>query len=245
MAREIETVMGGSGQTMPATRWTEVLSAASAPGAVRKEALERLVQTYWKPVYAYIRRAWHEDVEDAKDLTQAFFTRLLEKDSLATLRPDHGSFRGYLKVALKHFLLNARDAAARRAPPGGFVNLNPSRQDLEQLAPSDPTESPESALDRRWFLDLLDAAASDLGRQLADAGKASYFEVFRMLVLEPGPEVPTYQAVAARLGLRDSDVRNYLYHCRQAFRDILRRRIRETVGSDAEADQEIGALLRL
>jgi len=123
--------------------------------------------------------------------------------------------------------------------------LDPSSQDLERLAVSDPAESPDAAYDRRWFLDQLDAAAADLKRRLTEAGKTAYFEVFRILVLDADSEVPSYQAVADRLGLRDSDVRNYLHHCRDAYREILRRRIRETVASDAEVEQEIGDLLRL
>ena len=245
MAPANETVMGGSREALPVTHWTQVLSAGNPSNPLQREALDQLVQTYWRPVYVYVRRAWKRDVEDAKDLTQAFFARLLEKDTLAQLDPLRGSFRGYLKTALKHFLLNAREAAARRTPPGGIVRLDPSSQDLERLAVSDPAESPDAAYDRRWFLDQLDAAAADLERQLTEAGKTAYFEVFRILVLDADSEVPSYHAVADRLGLRDSDVRNYLHHCRDAYREILRRRIRETVASDAEVEQEIGDLLRL
>jgi len=245
MARADETVMGGASPSMPVTHWTQVLSAGNPSNPLQREALDRLLETYWRPVYVYIRRAWHRDVEDAKDLTQAFFARLLEKESFATLDPARGSFRGYLKAALKHFLINAQDSAARRTPPGVLLRLDPSRPELESLAPPDPAESPERSYDRRWFLDLLDAAAQDLKGRLGDAGKKDYFEVFRILVLDAGQDVPSYQGVADRLGLRESDVRNYLHHCRGAFREILRRRIRETVDTDAEVDQEIAALLQL
>ena len=243
MARENETVMGGPARPMPVTHWSEVLSAADRSDPLHAQALDRLVQGYWKPVYAYIRRAWHRDVEDAKDLTQAFFTRILEKDSLARLRPERGSFRAYLKTALKHFLINDQEAATRRLPPGGLVHLEPSRQDLEALAPRDPSESPDAAYDRRWFLGMLDAAVDDLKGRLSGEGKNAYFEVFRILVLEAADL--SYRAVAERVGVRESDVRNYLHHCRLVFREILRRRIRETVDSDAEVERELGAFLSL
>lgn len=237
--------MGGTSQSMPVTHWTQVLSAGNPESPLQREALDRLVESYWRPVYVYIRRAWHRDVEESKDLTQAFFARLLEKQSLARVNPERGSFRAYLKTALKHFLLNARESADRRQPPGGLLRLDPSRQDLEALAVSDQAESPEQSYDRRWFLDLLDASARDLKDKLAEAGKQVYFEVFRILVLDAEEDAPSYQEVAARLGLRESDVRNYLHHCRGAYRDILRKRVRASVSTDAEAEEELAVLLRL
>ncbi|MBV8881016.1 MAG: hypothetical protein JO332_13685, partial [Planctomycetaceae bacterium] len=127
-----------------------------------------------------------------------------------------------------HFLLNDR---ARRSL-------------VTQALPSaSAAAAPEPGEDRQRFLQLLDLAAGDLERELAGAGRPLYFEVFRTYVLEAGSE--SYRDVAVRLGLSESDVRNYLTYCRTAFRERLRRRIRETVDTDAEVDQEISALLRL
>src|SRR6185295_8801741 len=113
MARADETVMGGTSPSMPVTHWTQVLSAGNPASPLQREALDRLVESYWRPVYVYIRRAWRRDVEEAKDLTQAFFARLLEKETFARADPARGSFRAYLKTALKHFLVNARESAER------------------------------------------------------------------------------------------------------------------------------------
>jgi len=111
-----ETAIGGPDTAFRTTVWSDILAAGDPAHPRSRDLMALLLRTYWKPAYMYVRTMWKANVEDAKDLTQAFFARLLEKDFCARLRPERGSFRGYLKRALKNFLLNARRHDAARAP---------------------------------------------------------------------------------------------------------------------------------
>src|SRR5262245_9712599 len=102
-----DTSIGGSRKGFPTTIWSDIIAAGDSSDPQSRDRLDRLLRTYWKPVFAYVRSSWRKPVEDAKDLTQAFFASVLQKGYLSRLDPDRGSFRGYLKKALKHFLIDA------------------------------------------------------------------------------------------------------------------------------------------
>jgi RNA polymerase sigma factor (sigma-70 family) len=245
---EIDTVSGGSQEErFPTTLWPTVLAAAdgSAPGT--GDALNWLAEHYWRPVYAYVRTAWRKHVEDAKDLTQAFFTHLLQKQYLTRLRPQ-GSFRGYLKRALKHFLIGCERASAVRRPEGSMLSIEMSSGELERLEPQEEADTPEQVYDRTWRRCLIMSAVEDLLARLAAAGKSAYADVFRVYCLNPdaamrGAPEPTYRDIAVRLGLQEHDVRNYLSTCRAMLRELLRERVRQTVTTDEDVDAELAALL--
>ena len=97
------------------TRWSVVQAAAGPHSGAAHEALAILCSAYWYPIYAFVRRSGH-DAEDARDLTQGFFLRLLEKRDIGSADPLHGRFRGYLLGSVKHFLANekARQRAEQR-----------------------------------------------------------------------------------------------------------------------------------
>ncbi len=243
--------MGGARREFPSTLWSEVLEAGDPKSPRRRERLDALVRAYWKPVYAYVRASWGKTVDDAKDLTQAFFAQLLSKDSMSRVRPERGSFRGYLKTALKHFLVDAERAQASRRPERPVFGI-----EAASVEPA-PGETPERAYDREWTRCLFEAAVGDLRGRLAEEGKRAYFECFRLYCLEPRGSArpssfvrgvsapgPTYADVARALKLKESDVRNYLSTCRVALREILRARIRETVVDDGDVDAELEAVLR-
>jgi RNA polymerase sigma-70 factor (ECF subfamily) len=246
-----DTSLGGPARSFPTTAWSDVLAAGDAGRPDRAERLGRLLTHYWKPVYVYIRAAWRKPVEDAKDLTQAFFARLLETDTLARVRADRGSFRAYLKGALKHFLLNANRAEAVRRPASPLVSLDAHLEEFDRLGPAAPDETPERAYDRQWFRCLVDAALETLRDRLAREGKSVYFDVLRAYVLEPetppagatGAGAPGYRDVAARLGLQESDVRNHLAACRRELREILAGRIREYSDTEADVQDELRLLM--
>lgn len=242
LVNDRDTVMGGAQRAFPSTIWSDILSAADPSHPQYRERLNRLVQTYWKPVYAYIRAAWRKPVEDAKDLAQAFFAHVLEKEYLARLRPEQGSFRGYLKKALKHFLIDAARAESVRASVRPVFTLEASPAELERLGIAATDETPEQAYDREWFDCLFDDAVGTLRNFLSAAGKHLYFEIFKIYCLE-SDESPTYASVADRLGIKETDVRNHLTYTRQVLRQILRERIREYVASDDEIEGELAEVL--
>jgi RNA polymerase sigma-70 factor (ECF subfamily) len=237
-----DTSIGGPTQAFPSTVWSQLQAAGDPSHPEYRRGLDHLLSSYWKPAFTYIRLAWHKPVEDAKDLTQAFFARLLEKSFVAGFQPERGSFRRYLKQALKYFLINAERDASVRKPSGAVLSLEATSEDLARITPASPKETPEEAYDRQWFTDLVDTALRELEAALAREGKDVYARVFRAYLLEE-ESPPTYARLAARLEIRESDVRNYLHYCRSALRQILREKIREYVETDADLERELSGFL--
>lgn len=231
-----ETSMGGVRSAFPSTLWSE-LSRSDAPAR-----MDHLLKAYWRPVYAYIRTAWRKSIEDAKDLTQAFFTHMMEKGYLDHVHPDRGSLRGYLKTSLRHFVINAERHAAVRRPSGPLVHLDARPGEWESLGPVSREESPETAYDREWFQTLLETATSELKIDLAGGGRMDYYTVFQRYCLEGGEK--TYRELGSELGLTESDVRHRLEYVRMLLKRILRREIREYVASEDEIDPELDQVLR-
>jgi len=231
-----------------------VLGAADPANPEYRARLTRLAETYWKPVYAYVRNAWCKTNEEAKDLTQGFFAHFLEKGYLARLRPELGSFRGYLKEALRHFLIDRARAEASRRPEGPLVRLDAADQELDRFAPASADETPEQVYDREWVRSVLELGIQDLQEALERAGKAKYFEVFRAYCLDAqghpdsktvlGPSKPmTYRELAEKLDLQETDVRNYLTYCRRLFRKVLHARIRDYVVAEEDVEKELAQVI--
>src|SRR5271155_3409716 len=108
-----DTKIGGPGGNFPATRWSAIVAARSTDSAERARALETVVESYWKPIYKYVRIRWNKSNEDAKDLTQEFFSRLIEKNYLGDFDPSKSRLRTFLRVCVDHFLANEAKAATR------------------------------------------------------------------------------------------------------------------------------------
>ncbi len=246
-----DTSLGaGGGQRFPTTIWNDVLAAADKASPRNREQLERLLRAYWRPVYLHVRLAWRKSVEDAKDLTQAFFSHLLEKEFLAQLRPELGSFRGYLKRSLTNFVIDAERSAATRRPEGRMFSLEAGPRELEAIGPATPDETADQAWDREWFDALFKAALAQFKETLEKDNKALYYEAFRIYCLEPasrpdgGRGGPTYRDVGAELRLKETDVRNYLTYSRRLLQQILRERIREYALTEEEVQGELLLALR-
>jgi RNA polymerase sigma factor (sigma-70 family) len=243
--RANDTSLGGAARSFPTTQWSQILAAQDPSQPGTRERLDGLLRTYWKPAYAYIRVAWRKSNEDAKDLTQAFFARLLQNGRLAVVRTEGGRFRSYLKEALKNFLIDADRAALVRRPVEPVLAA-----DLDREA------SPDRVFDREWLSCLLEASLSQLEAELRKDDKETYFNVFRSYLLDPSADrevtiatesgdivLPTYASVGARWGLDESDVRNYLSYCRTRLREILKTVIRDTIDDPQEVEDELRALL--
>ena len=244
-----DTTLGGTARAFPTTQWSQILAAQDRSQPGHRERLDALLRAYWRPAYTYIRLGWRKSNEDAKDLTQAFFARLLQNGLISSARADEGRFRSYLKQALKNFLIDADRAADARRPVEPVVAL-----DGEVDVPSGVT--PEEAFDRQWLSCLLDEGIVKLEEELRTEGKEVYFNVFRSYLLDSdaakeatvsapgGPlQLPTYGTVARRWGLSEFDVRNYLTHCRARLREILRSAVRGTVDDPRDVEEELRSLL--
>jgi len=238
---DLDTSMIGGSPSFPTTVWSNVLSAGDPSTPECRAQLEKLIRVYWKPAFAYIRTAWRKPVEDAKDLTQAFFAHLLDKGRLARLRPERGSFRGFMKQSIRNFLIDFERAEAARRPDEKLLSLDAAPGELDRLGPAAADDTPERAYDREWFRCLFATAIADLKDRLEQDGKARYFEVFRFYCLEPEeePSSPTYREVAAKLALPETDVANYLHYARTEVQRLLRERIRDYVASDDDVEREL------
>lgn len=198
----------------PATLWTQIVRAQEGSEATRRDALDRLLRAYWGPLYAAIRYGWNRSEDEAKDLTQEFVSSLLERKFWESIDRSRGSFRSFVKAALKHFMLNElRDRARLK------------RAHVEVSIGDHTGCTAEEALDREWIATVLRAAVDTLRDRLAKEGKSVYFEVLRRYDIDP--DHPTYGSIAAALGLSESDVRNYLHQARARLRSVVRERVQE------------------
>lgn len=225
-----DTAMGGGTRPFPPTSWTLIRSVQSDAS---RESLERLIRLYWKPAYFYLRAAGRKDVEEAKDLTQDFFSRMLERRDWERLDPALGSFRGFLKRALRNFMVDAaRRDKVRRPESGVFVF---AFDECRDAAPEGPDL--ETAFDRQWSQTVLRASIDELERRLPNP-----FQVFRLYCLEGGGR--TYGEVALETGLNENEVGKRLVLCRAELREIVLERIREYIGDDADVESEFLQILK-
>jgi RNA polymerase sigma factor (sigma-70 family) len=243
-----DTDMGGPSAVFPATRYAVILAASSPDPQARKQALDALITVYWKPIYTYIRRTRGMDNEEAKDLTQAFFTRALEKGFFQRYDPAKARFRTYLRMCVDGFLANERKSAGCRKRGGDrkFLSLDFESAEGQCCGQriSQPMD-PDLLLHREWVRSVFSLAVDELRRQCVASNRSVHLALFQRYDLE-GPDrahQPTYAQLAEEFSLTVSQVTNYLAWARQGFRKLVLDRIRATTGSDEEFRMEAQRLL--
>ena len=243
----IDSSVGQGGREFPATRWTQLLALRDPGHPAYRETLEELVTQYWKPAYHYARALRRDRAGDAQDLTQAFFVMLLERRDLERLSPERGSFRGFLKTALKHFLASDDRARAARSPRGDarLLRFDGAEEEWIQAARTQPELAPDEAFDREWARGILKEAVERLRQDLAAEGKQLVFDLFRDYCLTPQQTAvaPSYAQLAARHGIRETDVTNFLHSARCRLRDLIGERIRDYVIPGVSVEEELNYLL--
>jgi RNA polymerase sigma-70 factor (ECF subfamily) len=204
--------------------------------------LADLCSAYWRPLYAYVRRRGY-DGEDARDLTQAFFARLLEKNGVGGADPERGRFRAWLLGALKHFLANEWDRSQTQKRGAGRSVLSLEFESADERLRLEPAHelTPERAFERDWALSVLERAFQRLESDWAARGRRELFLGLKpTLVGEPGE---TLRSLGQRLGQSEGAVKVAAHRLRRAFRAALRREIAETVEGDADVEDELAALI--
>ncbi len=234
------------GSAFRTTLWTEVLQAGDTSSPEAAAALERLCRTYWYPLYAFIRRAGH-DVHAAQDLTQAFFSKLLEQRALTAADPEKGKFRSFLLARLKHFLANERTYHHRQKRGGGQATFSLDEVLAEGRYGQEPRcdDTPERLYERRWAQTLLDEVMSKLAGEYEAAGQSDRFAGLKPYLVDASDAENSYGAAAARLGLTESAVKSAVFRLRQRYRELFRGEIGSTVATSAEIDAEIRYLLNV
>jgi RNA polymerase sigma factor (sigma-70 family) len=225
------------------THWSVVLAAGHDDTAGR-QALGRLCQTYWRPLYFFVRHHGHSRA-DAQDLTQEFFARLLAKHAFDRVDRAKGKFRSYLLTSMRNFLLNEweRDQAQKR---GGGVPLISLDTDLAEtryrLAPVDKT-SPENLFERDWALTLLEQVLSRLKAEQEQAGRLDEFDALQGCLM--GERGLPYSELAVRLHTTEDALKMAVHRLRKRYGKLLREEIARTVSSPAEIDEEIRHLFEV
>jgi RNA polymerase sigma-70 factor (ECF subfamily) len=207
--------------------------------------LETLCQTYWRPVYVFIRRRGH-DREQAEDLTQEFFTLLLEKNYLIAANRERGRFRSFLLIAVKHFLANQwdREHAAKRG--GRHIRISMDSLEVENwYLPAVVDEvTPETLFERRWAESLLEHVMSRLHTEFESAGKADEFEKLSMFLSRDSEDV-RYTQLADEMGMSVGALRMAVHRLRRNYRRLLREEIAQTVSDPEQTDEELRHLLEI
>ena len=224
------------------TRWSVVQAATQRKTPEACQALETLCQTYWFPVYAYLRR-WGHAQDTAEDYTQGFFTHLLERDGFRLADPKRGRFRSFLLSALKNFIANQQDRTRALKRGGGHTTLSLDLAEAEgrYAVQSGRTSSPEHVFERSWALTILDRAMAQLQSELVGRGKGELFDHLKGYMAVDSDTVP-YQQAAQTLGMTENAVKVAVHRLRKRYRELLRDEISQTVSDQAQIDEEIGSL---
>jgi RNA polymerase sigma factor (sigma-70 family) len=226
----------------PTTRRSVIVALSSADAAERTRAFDTLVACYWKPLYKYARVAWRRSREDAEDLTQSFFTRAFEKESLASYDPAKASFRTFLRLLLDRHASNEWKAGQRMKRGGGEVHLDFDAAEAEVAQESAQTVTPEEYFQREWVRSVFALAVERLRARCETEGKQTHFRVFESYDLDDDRSV-SYRQLASRFGIPETQVTNYLAAMRRRFREIVLDALREVTASDQEFRAEARALL--
>ena len=219
-----------------------MLAAASGSSDRSREALARLCEAYWFPLYAFIRKQGSSP-EDAADLTQGYLVRLLDKSVLSQVTPGAGRFRSFLFASVKHYLANERDRDHARKRGGGMSFVPLDTRDAEEKYAFEPSDdlTPERVFERKWATTVLERAMARLRADLTDGASQRRFEILRPYLL--GDESGGYREAAAKLGVSDSAVAVAVHRLRKQFGVCLRDEITDTVASPEDVESEIRHLL--
>ena len=231
-------------QTFATTQWSIVLAAGDGRLENAVDALSQLCDSYWYPIYAYVRRRGYS-APDAQDLTQSFFARLLEKESLQNADPVRGRFRSFLLTSMKHFLSNERDRASAQKRGGGRATLSLDLAAGESRVNIEPEHdwTPQRLYERQWALTLLELVLGRLETEYQEAGKVRQFELLQG-ALGGGLQTLSYADVAAELGLSIEAARQAASRMRKRYRALLREEVARTVADPGEVDGELTNLFK-
>jgi RNA polymerase sigma-70 factor (ECF subfamily) len=209
------------------------------------EALAELCKSYWKPVYAFLRRQGNAP-HDAEDLTQGFFAMLLERESFANVEETKGRLRSFLLVAVKRFAANEHERATALKRGGGAIHLTLNPEEAEQACMIEPaTEvTPELLFERQWALALLERVLQKLREQYAQDGRERLFDTLKDRLSADG-DPGTMADAAAALGMNEGAVKVAVFRMRQRYRRVLHEEIAVTVDSPSEVNDEIVHLFKV
>ncbi len=224
------------------TIWADVQMAGRSESPAAQVALEKLCHTYWYPLYAYVRRQGYA-AEQAQDLTQEFFYRVLQKQYFSAADPARGRFRAFLLASLKNFLAKEWQSSQAQKRGGGATIFSLDAASAEERYQHEPavTQTPETIYEQRWAYALLEQVLVRLREEFAEADKTERFEELSAFLLEDAAD--SQAEIGARLGLSESAVKSAVHRLRQRYGELLREEIAKTVSDPGEVEAEIRLLL--
>lgn len=241
--------MGGADSHFKTTQWSCILSAKTKDEIRRRMILNNLAETYWKPVYCYLRRKGFDN-DAAKDITQDFFVEIvLGRDLIQKADQSKGQFRTFLLVALERYVVSTLryEGRIRRGGHANVVHLE--APDLANLDVSGSAPDPNHAFCCAWASTLLDQVLDEIKQEYCSTQREGHWEVFHQRVLAPifeNTKAPSYKEICEKHNIADeSKVANMVVTVKRRFRSVLRRNLRDLAGSDAEADEEFAEILRI
>ena len=228
----------GAAGAFATTHWSVVVQAGDSGSPEAVSAMERLCQTYWYPLYVFVRRKGHGH-QDASDLTQAFFERFLEKRYLRDFDSSLGKFRTFLLTSMTHFLANEWDKSQAQRRGGGVrvISLDEAADQRYLVEPADLT-TPETLFERRWAQTVVDVVLDRLAAEMDE----KRFEVLKDFLLERTGTV-TYELAAAQLQVSRAAITSTIHRMRGRFRALLFEEIANTVQSPEAVEPEMRHLL--
>ncbi len=235
----------GHGGVFATTHWSVVLAAGQRETPQAVAALEQLCRTYWYPLYAYVRRRGYSP-EDAQDLTQDFFARLLAGNYVAAVQPGSGRFRWFLLCAVKRFLLKERDRAGALKRGGNLTFVPFDARQAEGLYRLEVADSsaPDQLYDRAWAVALVKKAHELLRQEYFAEGKHELYERLKVFLSSDHADM-TYEEVGRVLEMADGAVKVAVHRLRRRLGDLLREQIAQTVHTPAELEEELRYLRTL
>ncbi len=227
------------------THWSLIVAAKDQTSPQAREALAALCSTYWYPLYAYIRRQGYS-ADQAQDLTQEFFTHLLEPNFLGKVEQEKGKFRSFLLACCKHFLANERDRGVALKRGGGRRIISINLSDAEGRYTTEPahTETPEKLFERRWAVTLLDQVLKRLRDEFVAAGRSQLFDQLKVFLTGSTRSV-SQAKLADKLDLSEGAAKALVHRLRRRYRELLREEIGRTLDDPAQVDSEIRDLFTL
>jgi RNA polymerase sigma-70 factor (ECF subfamily) len=221
------------------TRWTVVRHAGDPSSPQRREALAELLQTYWYPLYGFIRRQGY-DSNQAEDVLQGFIAGLLERDSLQNVRAGEGRFRNFLLVCLRNFMASEASRAAAQKRGGGARVLSLDFDDAMTRYHLQPAHeaTAEKLFERDWALELIQQTVSRLADEWRQQGKESHFAQLSPYLVG-AEERASYAATASALGMTEGAVKTAVHRLRARFRQLLCEQVSATLANDELLADEI------
>lgn len=226
------------------TQWSVVLAARDHPTVRSREALASLCNTYWKPLYFFVRRKGYP-VEEAQDLTQEFFARFIEHGYIQSVDQERGKFRSFLRASMSHFLANEWNRARTQKRGGGAAHFSLDFTTVNDESPLEvaDTLTPERIYERQCALALLGDTLKALEGEYRADNKAELFQALKFQ-LATGPDAAPYSEIAVRLGMSEAAVKTAAHRLRNRYRDTLKRKVAQTVENKADVASELRDLFQ-